>query len=359
MKTIILMVFFTFFVALSAFCSGNLELVNTQEIGLDNIIDVKVLYSSERVFLLMGTTDTLIIKEYMSENNSKYFANITNSGNTVTIENGRSPFRPILNTFNRRLEVYLPLSYRNSISIKTSSGNIETSDLFCSKIALENSSGNISVKSITANAIDIKARSGNIDIGTVIGDVSVEISSGNIALSMVNGSVNVSASSGKIDIGTVTGDISIVSSSGNIRGERIQGSANLRARGGSIDFGTIDGNVTAETSSGNITLRLVNGSVDARVVSGSISCTVGTHARDISLNASSGNVRLNLPRDLNFNFTSRISSGRLTAPFLDRLSSPATDRDLTQGFVGNDNGSEEISTVNIRTGSGNIRIEWA
>jgi DUF4097 and DUF4098 domain-containing protein YvlB len=340
MKTIILTAFFTLFVALSAFCGGNLELVNTQEFELDSIIDVKVLYSSEKVSVFMGTTDTLIIKEYMSENNSQYFARITNSGNTITIENGRSPFRPIFNFFSRRLEVYLPLSYRNSVSIKTSSGKIDASDLFCSKLAIESSSGHISVKSITADTINIKASSGRIDIGNIIGEISTE------------------TSSGRINIIQVTGNLTSKTASGNIHGEKIQGNADLRTNSGSINFGIIEGNISTETSSGNIELSLVNGSVNAKTSSGGIRCTMGTHTGDISLNTSSGNVRLNLPRDLQFSFTSRTSSGKLSTPFSDRLSNPVTDRNLTQGIIGSNNGSEEISTVNIRTNSGSIKIEW-
>jgi hypothetical protein len=72
---------FYFLLPVSAFCGGNLELVNTQEIGLDNIADIKISYSSENISLFMGTTDTLIIKEYMNEDNSGYYARITNSGN--------------------------------------------------------------------------------------------------------------------------------------------------------------------------------------------------------------------------------------------------------------------------------------
>jgi DUF4097 and DUF4098 domain-containing protein YvlB len=321
MERVILSAFFMFCIALPAFCGGNLELVNTKEINLDGIIDVKILYSSERVSVSIGTTDTLIIKEYMSKNDSRYFAKITNSGNTVTIENGRWPIRPF-NTFNRSLEVYLPPSYRNTMSIKTSSGKIEASDLFCSILAIESSSGNISVDTIVADTINIKASSGRIDIGTVTGDVSIRTSSGNI------------------DIGVVTGDISTETSSGR------------------ININQANGKVSAETSSGNMEFSLVNGSVNAKTSSGNIRCTIGEGTRDISLNTASGNVRLNLPRDLNFSFSSRTSSGSLSSPFSDRLSIPLNDKNLTQGVISNNNGSEDSATVNIRTSSGSIRIEW-
>ena len=286
MKKIVFSVFILFFLAFSAFCSGNLELVNNQVIELDNINDIKILYSSEKVSIFMGTADTLIIKEYMSENNSEYFADINVKGNILTVEKGKRPVWPLVNFFNRRLEIYLPVSYSNNINVKTSSGSIDTADLFCSKITIESSSGKILVNSITAETINIKSSSGRIEAGSV------------------------------------------------------------------------NGNISAETSSGNIELKKVTGSLNAKTSSGSISCTIIESAGNISLNTSSGAVRLNLPQSLNFNFSSRTSSGRLTTPFSDRLSSPVTDRNLSQGIIGGSNGLINIPSIDIKTSSGSIRIEW-
>jgi DUF4097 and DUF4098 domain-containing protein YvlB len=313
------------FSAFSAFCAGNTELVNTQEIELDNIFDVKIIYSSEKVSLFMGTTDKLIIKEYMSEDNSKYYADIVKSGNTVTIKNGQWPFRPFFNIFNRRLEVYLPLSYRNTINIKASSGEIESSaELFCSKINIENSSGSIKINAITADT------------------------------------VNIQTSSGSINIGTITGEVSVKSSSGSIRSQIINGNVDIGSNSGSIDFGNINGSVSAEASSGHIELSLVAGSVNAKTTSGSIRCAVAENARDILLSSSSGSVTLNLPRNFVFNFSSRTSSGSLRTPFSDKLFSPVNDRSITQGVIGSSNNdSGNIPTINIRTSSGSIKINWA
>jgi DUF4097 and DUF4098 domain-containing protein YvlB len=292
-----------FFIVLSAFSNGNLELVNTQEIDLDNIIDVKVLYSSEKVSVFMGTSNKLIIKEYMNENNSKYYARITKSANNITIENGRWPFRLFFNVFIRRLEIYLPVSYSNTLNIKTSSGRIESSDeLSCSKINIESSSGSISINTITADTIKIKT------------------------------------------------------TSGRVLGERIQGNVNINTNSGSIVFGRIVGNVSAETSNGKIEFNVVTGSVNAKTTSGSIQCTINEPGGNISLTTSSGGVRVSLPRNFNFNFYSHTSSGRLTTPFSDNLFSPVNNRNSTQGVIGNT--SENIPTINIRTRSGSINIDW-
>ena len=315
--------FFMFFLVVSAFCGGNMELVNTQEIDLDNIADVKISYSSEKVSLFMGNTDKLIIKEYMSDNNNKFYARITRSGNMLNIENGQRPFRLFFNVFHRRLEVYLPLSYRNTINIKTSSGKIESSvELFCSNIIIENSSGGITINAITANTIGINTSSGSIDIGTINGEASVNSSSGSIRSQIINGNVNINSSSG------------------------------------SIILNKINGNISAEASSGRIELNLVTGFVNVKTTSGGISCTVAENARDILLSSSSGSVTLNIPRNSLFNFTSRTSSGSLRTPFSDKLFSPTNDKNTAQGVIGNNNDSENISTINIRTGSGSIKIDW-
>lgn len=264
MKKVVLTAIFILFTALSAFCGGDMKLVNTQEIELDNITDVKILYSSERISLFTGTTDKLIIKEYMTENNSKYFADIDKIENTVTIKKKRTYFSPY---FRMRIEVYIPASYKNSINIKTASGNIETSDLTCSEITIVSSSGNILMGSIAADSINLRASSGRVEL-----------------------------------------------------------------------------NITA-------------GSVIAKTSSGNVNCTIGGIIKNMSVTTASGNVKLNLPDNYQFNFTTKTSSGRLSAPFMDKLFIPANNKDIYQGIIGK-NDSDNIPAINIKTNSGNVAVNW-
>jgi len=286
MKKIIFTFIFLFSIAVSAFCGGigEMELVNSQEIRLNNIKDISVFYSSENISVFPGNSNNLVIHEYMTVDNSRYYAVIGSDADSVVVRKGRSPNSPF---FRRRVEIFIPGSYLNALKIRTSSGVIETSDLINSKISLETSSGNISVKSVKAGIIEIKSSSGRINIGAANGEAAVS------------------------------------------------------------------------TSSGNIDLKLTGGTLNARSSSGGINCTVDGNAGDLSFVTSSGSVRLNLPRNFQFNFSSRSSSGRLTAPFSDRLSHPFNNKNLTQGVIHNDTGSlGAISDVNIRTASGSIAIEW-
>ena len=302
MKNFLLAVFFIFFAALQAFCAGDMELANIQEINLSGVTDLRIIYSFEKVSVFTGTSSALVIKEYMTEIDKKYFAVINKYGNTVTIENGQAPIRPLFKNFNRHLEVFLPVSYKNLINIKTSSGYIELPDIVCSGLNLVSSSGNISANSITADVIHIKTSSGGFQTGKILGNADLITSSGN------------------------------------------------------SDFGSVTGKLEAESSSGRINIDLINGSVSARTASGNITCAADPKAGNIKFDTASGIVRLKLPRSFQFNFSSRSASGILTAPFKDRLSNPVNDKDLTQGVI-SAGGSGAIPSVDIRTVSGNIEIE--
>jgi DUF4097 and DUF4098 domain-containing protein YvlB len=304
MKMMFLFLFFAVLNGAAAYCGGLSEknLVNTREIELEHITGIEILYRGENVIIRQGGTDKLVLKEYMSRDNPRYYANVSDTGGKITIERGDRPIGILINTFYARAEVFIPESYMGPVTVKTSSGDIEAVDGFvCAGISFESSSGNIKIDSVTAEAVNIKTRSGNIDAGTVQGDVSA------------------------------------VSSSGRVR------------------FGQITGSLTATASSGNIRGELVNGSITAKTTSGNISCSAGENAGDISLASTSGNIALNIPEGTVLNFSSRTSSGRLSTPFPEKLFSPVSDRNLTQGRIGGDNPAKNID---IRTSSGSIKIDW-
>ncbi|GHU75599.1 hypothetical protein FACS189461_2150 [Spirochaetia bacterium] len=283
------------------------DLVNTQELVLENINDISIVYAWENIELFENDTDTLIIKEYMTIDKSDYYARITNSGNKIRIERGKRPFGLgtgiLFNSYSARVEVYLPASYGKNISVKTSSGNIEAAGEFSStEINIESSSGNMSIKTLAADTINLKA------------------------------------------------------TSGNIRGETLTGNSTIRTTSGSIVFDNTDGDVSAKSSSGRIELKRVSGGVTAEASSGSIRCAVAESSGLISLTASSGSVALKLPRSLAFNFSSRTSSGSVSTPFPDKLFSPVSDKRLTQGSIGEEPDNLDI---NLKTSSGSIKVAWA
>ena len=311
----------------SVYSVGNFEnnLVNVQEIGLAQIETIEITYRSDNVNIFTNNSDTLIVKEFMSVNNSDYYAVIANNGNKLTINAGKRPsFSGPFRSFNSKIEIYVPVSAKN-ISIKTSSGGIKADDFSAvHSIRLEASSGNISAAGLTAENLSFEASSGGISCHRAVGNTAIKTSSGNISFDRVDGDVSASSSSGAIAI------------------KEAEGSA------------------AANTSSGNIEIGLAKGPVDLNSSSGSIRCTASETAGDITINTTSGNVTLKLPENFLFNFSSRSSSGRITTPFQDKLLSPVSDRNQIQGTIGNAGaGANNYRNVTIRTASGSIQVSWA
>jgi hypothetical protein len=292
----------------AVYCGGLVETepVNEHRISLEQVNRIEIAYRSEEIALFTGTDDCLVIKEYMSENNSDYYARVSKTPDRLLVERGRRPLR-LFNIFYACVEVYLPVSYRNGISLQSTSGSITGPDEYvCSNMAVKSSSGSISFNSVTADTVYFKT------------------------------------------------------SSGSIRSEKIQGAARFQTSSGEIVSGGIAGDVSAETSSGRIKLNSVTGTVTAKTSSGAINCTVTETVNDISLVSSSGSVSLNVPKDISFRFSTRSSSGNLSTPFTERLVSPVSDRRFIQGTItaGGVPESEISRNITIKTTSGSVRVKW-
>jgi DUF4097 and DUF4098 domain-containing protein YvlB len=173
--------------------------------------------------------------------------------------------------------------------------------------------------------------------GSIVGDVSVESSSGRIELNQIIGALIAKASSGTIRCKTVDGNV------------------NIHANSGDVFIDSVDGDVSTETSSGHIELKMVNGSITAETSSGNIYCSITENAGNIALTTLSGSINLNLPRNYTSKFSSKTSSGTLSTPFPEKLFSPVSDKKLIQGIIEGDNPSNNID---IKTNSGSIKVNW-
>jgi len=307
-----------------AFAGGRPELVNAREIALDQIYTITIRYQSDDIILLRHDSDTLVIREYMSTNNSELFAAITRSGNELVVRGGNRPVT--FGAFGSRIEIFIPASER-SISISSSSGDIVASGEHAASVFhIESSSGRIVANSVTADSVNIGSSSGRIT-----------------ANSVTAAAVNIESSSGRIAVGSITAN-----------------RANVESSSGGIALGMVNGDISVRSTSGSIELDMANGAVDISSSSGRVRATLAGSVGDVSIETASGSVTLNLPYNFAFNFSSRTSSGNLNTPFDNRLFRPLTDRNSAQGVIGEDGVSDgDIHrNIDIRTGSGSIRVNW-
>ena len=270
-----------------AFCGGiqDKRLVNVQEIELNHFDEIEIQYRSEEVVIFSNNSEEFILKEYMTENNSGYYAKIINSGNKLIVEAGQRPVR-LFNLFGARIEVYIPISNKN-ITIKTSSGSIKAAGEYnASLMVIESSSGNISVNSITADIINFKTSSGSINCQNANGNSTIETSSGSIVCSIINSDLFIKSSSGNIHCITNENakDIKITTSSGSVIldiPKNFSFNFSSRSSSGSLNTpfsdklfspvsdknyiqGVIDRNNTSENQiTNNISIRTSSGSIRA------------------------------------------------------------------------------------------------
>jgi DUF4097 and DUF4098 domain-containing protein YvlB len=296
-----------------------MELVNEQEIRLDNINSIEIVYHSEEVALFRSNANRLVIKEYMNRNNADFYAEITNSDGKLTVKRGNHLSFRLFYILRARVEVYIPELNMNELTIKTTSGRIKADDEYiCSKINMKSTSGSISINAVIADIVNLKTTSGRIHGDRISGNTIAQTTSGGITLESVDG------------------DISAKSSSGKING------------------GSVNGNITIHTSSGEIVFENIAGNAFTETTSGSIHCSTAENGGNISLASTSGGVYLGIPPNNSFSFSSRSISGSLSTPFSDNLFSPVSDKKSIQGTIGAENGSN----INIKTTSGSIKIDW-
>jgi hypothetical protein len=309
MKKNLFVIIFAVTFSAFAFCKGAVELnlVNTREINLGQITTIDISYHDGNVALFMGDSDVFIIKEFMNKDNSGYYARITDSVNEIKIESGNRPIGIIFSVFKAGLELYLPKSYVGNIIIKTRDGIIQADDSYTfSTLTLESSDGNISLNRVIADTVSLKTNDGKIYC------------------------------------------------------RNIQGAAKVNVHDGTVVFETIDGDLSADISDGRIDVKKATGMVTVNAKDANTECAVTETTGDISLTSSDGNITLDIPRNLAFHFNARISDGRLSTPFSERLVRPYTDKKLIQGDIGITNSLDNTVPVNIniKTTDGSVKVNW-
>jgi len=202
---ITLILVLSFFGAYQLSALVTMELVNSQVIETDLIKNLSVLYDSDNIVLMESGDNTLILKEYMTRNRAKYYAEITKSENNITIRSGERPW-----LIRTRIELYIPKILTNKINVNLRSGNITISDISIKDIIAEVSSGNIKLNNCHGK-LNITVRSGNVKVSDFTGEGLISVRSGNINLTVndIAGNLSLSSNSGNINF-SMTSNISFI-----------------------------------------------------------------------------------------------------------------------------------------------------
>jgi DUF4097 and DUF4098 domain-containing protein YvlB len=183
--------------------------------------------------------------------------------------------------------------------------------------------------------------------------VRVETTSGSVKAREIGGFVDIRTASGDIEVVTAKNGVKCKAVSGDIHIEKIVGNADLKTTSGDITIEGVKGSVKADTVSGNIEIEEFSHAEELEIesISGDIKLRGELSPGGIyELNSHSGNVKIGIPSDSNFDLRVETFSGNIHCDFEIKMSGKI-DRKKIQGVVGKSGASLILSSF-----SGNIHI---
>lgn len=274
------------------------QLENEIIFSLANVSEVSISYDEEKVTFYESGNDELVIKEYMTKNKNSYHAKVDQSSDSIKISEGGKPF--FKDGFYRYIEVYLPASYHEDLTITTTNGDIDISRLELSLHALriDSASGTVQLDTVEAQSLYLSTTSGVLDVDNLNADaIRIATTSGSFFCEKLYGNVTYTTTSGNADIKSAIG------------------------------LGTYKANNSGEL---NVIYTEVTG--------------------DLSFYNKNDDIYVTLPPDLEFEFEATTKNGSISIAFQENI---AIDGGIATGTVG----EQPTVTVKAETKNGNIEAK--
>lgn len=290
----------TFCLLILAGCSNSKspQAINELHVSLDEVTDLTISYDEEKISFFNSANDELVIKEYMTEKKRRFCANVEQRNHSIHISEGGKPL--FKGGFSRYVEVYLPATYDQNLTITTTDGTIDLSDisLNLSALRIDSTDGTIRLNDVDASTIHLSTTRGSIDLGSVEADqIRLETTSGDLTCEKLQGQVAYTSTSGDADIKAAIG-------SGSYKANN----------------------------------------------SGKLSVTYKKVTGDLSLFNKNDNIALTLPENLSFEFWATTKNGSISTTFQEEGIS--IDGRTASGTVG----INPTAAIEVETKNGNIQV---
>nr|WP_308627022.1 DUF4097 family beta strand repeat-containing protein [uncultured Eisenbergiella sp.] len=189
-------------------CSGWEEerMVNEMVFDLRGISELAVTYDEDMILFYEGRGEKLVVREYMTENKRRYYADTDMENSRIHISEGKRPFFKA--GFTCRVEVWLPASYDRDLTVITTDGEIDMSQLKLNLDTLraETTSGRIRLEQVEASRLEFASTRGSLDLGRICaGDIKIHTTEGMVKISRLEGKVNYTTTHGSLEVDEAVG----------------------------------------------------------------------------------------------------------------------------------------------------------
>lgn len=146
---------------------------------------------------------------------------VKQSGRTIKIEVKRKWLDSFPFFNKKKLTVYIPKDYKESMNMEIGSGSLKFAgkNMNLDVVNIDMSSGNLYLENISTNQIELDGSSGNVNIDSVSTEKGAfEMSSGNMNLKHYTGALTAKVSSGRLkaQMDELNGPVTMKASSGKI-----------------------------------------------------------------------------------------------------------------------------------------------
>lgn len=192
---------------------------NERSFPSESLTHITISYDEENICFFPSEDGFLTVKEYMSADKPSYRCKTALNGSSLTLSEGGKPF--FRGGFIRRVEIYLPATYRNGLTVTSTSGDLDFTRLPLSLVTLriDNTSGNTALGKADAETIVIHTTRGTVTADGLAGDVKYTSTHGSLKIERAEGSGNYrTENDGAIDVNytKINGDLSFYSKNGTI-----------------------------------------------------------------------------------------------------------------------------------------------
>ena len=159
---------------------------------------------------------------------------------------------------------------------------------------LKTSGGGISLEYLKGSET-FSTSGGGLDIDHLSGTIHGRTSGGGINVSNSSEDIDLSTSGGGIEAKNCSGKIKLITSGGGLELHNLKGEIYAHTSGGGVDGDNIEGELKTGTSGGSIDLKRMNCSLDANTSGGNLYAQMTQVGNYLKLNASAGDIDLELP----------------------------------------------------------------
>jgi DUF4097 and DUF4098 domain-containing protein YvlB len=184
------------------------------------------------------------------------------------------------------------------ITVKTSSGYIESGNLKDCTVNAHASYGKISAENISGE-YDFRTSTGAVSVMNVKGNISVNTKSGNIDISNIDGYVTTISDKGDISVNNIKGELTTQTNTAAQKIANIDGKLMLRTSTGELTLKNIEGHLQTLNDDGDVWIENLKGTMDLKSIAGRLTGTGILLTGNTYFETTKGRIEMELKNSLN------------------------------------------------------------